>query len=204
MGNSVLPDLPGRSWPIGKRPKFNTSVQTAVDLSELRTSFSATPVYEFGFSYDLLRDQLVQGDVTYDELRQLMGFYMARLGKWDSFLYTDPTDCSAAAQLFGTGDGSTTAFNLARTVGAFTERVANVNTISEITVANTPTSNYTVNSTGTVTFTSAPASNAALRWTGTYYFRCRMAADELEFTNFMSKLWDVRQLDFYGCLGTKI
>ncbi len=185
------------------RPRFNTKVQVSVNLTELRASLAGTPVYDFKLSYDVMRNGVFNG-VTYDELKSLMGFYESCRGSWDSFLYEHPDDHAVTGQEFGTGDGSTTDFMLKRSWGGFTERVANANVVSQITVANTPTSNYTLSSQGVVTFTAAPAANASLAWTGTYYYRCRFTSDAVDFNQLMHNLWNARTVEFVGNLGTKI
>jgi hypothetical protein len=47
-----------------------------------------------------------------------------------------------------------------------------------------------------VTFTTAPASGAALTWSGYYAFLCRFDDDVLDFEQFMSKLWEAKQVKF--------
>lgn len=204
MSNAQFPDLPGRLWDIGKSPRFNTKTLTSVNMTEYRAAFSASPIYHFGFSYDVLRDGAQPDGVTYDELRELMGFYMQRLGRWDSFLYDDPGDNATTNSVFGMGDGNTPTFKLARTLGGFSERVANINDILNVSVANTPTTAYDVDTLGVVTFETPPAANAVLTWSGTYYYRCRFSNDNLDFTQFMPKMWALQMLEFDGCLGTKI
>jgi uncharacterized protein (TIGR02217 family) len=199
MSNEIFPTLPGLTWSVTKEPEFNTKVQTSVNMTELRASFSATPVYTYSLTYDVLRD-----DTLNDELRELGGFFMARYGRFDSWLFTDPTDNAVTDQVFGTGNGSVTTFQLERSFGDFSEKVSNVNAISEITVANVPTANYTVSSTGLVTFAAAPGANEVVRWTGTYYFRCRFREDGQEFENFMYQLWNTQSLQFRANLGTKL
>lgn len=203
MGNSVYPVLPGRSWNTTMRPLFNTKVMTAVSLNEFRASFTATPIYQMKLSYDVLRDGNQAGQ-DYDEWRPLIGFFMARRGRFDSFLYDHPNDREAVAQEFGEGDGVTANFNLSRTLGSFTERVANVNTITEVRVNNTPTTGYTISSVGRITFDTPPADGDVLEWDGTYYYRCRFVNDEQEFNQFMSLLWDAKSVELLGCLGTKL
>lgn len=202
MSNAVFPTLSGQSWDKLKSVLFNTGIQRSVNMSELRTSFSSTPLYTFTFTYDLLRD-----DTLNNELKSLMGFFMQRYGSWDSFLFSDPDDSSVTAQAIGAGDGATTQYQLIRSYGGFNEPVANVNAITSVTVSNTPTSNYSVSSTGLVTFTTAPAANAPLAWTGTYYYRCRFSGssqDQQDYNQFMRQLWESKEVQFVGTLGTKI
>jgi uncharacterized protein (TIGR02217 family) len=202
MSDMFLPTLPGLSWNTTKAPRFNTKVQTSVNLSELRSSFAATPVYDFTRSYDLLRDNTAD-----DELHELGGFFMARYGSWDKWLFADPDDSIALLEPFDTGDGVTVAFQLQRTFGVFIEPVCNVAAaplIYKAGVLQTVTTDYTVSATGLVTFTTAPAAAAALTWSGTYYFRCRFEQDAQEYQQFMSRLWQARSFGFKGSLGTKI
>lgn len=202
MSNVLLPTLAGLTWNTTKSPRFNTSIQSAVDMSEVRVSFSATPIWDFTRSYELLRD-----NVTNNELKQLGGFFLARYGSWDNWLFLDADDGTALLEPFGTGDGVTTAFQLKRAFGAFTESVSNVAnapSIYKAGVLQTVTTNYTISSTGLVTFTAAPAAAAALTWSGTYYYRCRFNEDAQEFKQFMSKLWEARTFEFKASLGVKI
>lgn len=203
MGNAVYPVLPGRTWDTTTVPLFNTKTLKSISLNEFRASFAATPIYHFKLGYDVLRDAVLNGN-DYDEWRPLIGFFMSRRGSWDSFLYSHPDDHEAVAQQFGVGDSIAANFNLSRTLGGFTERVANVEAITEISVDNVPTVDYTVNDVGRVTFTSAPAGNAVLTWSGSYYFRCRFTNDSQEFNQFMHNLWNAKAVEFDGSLGTKI
>jgi uncharacterized protein (TIGR02217 family) len=202
MSNAVYPTLPGVTLEVAKTPEFSTQIQRSVNLSELRASFSEQPVYTFKLQYEVLREGTVHG-TAYTELRSLMGFFLARYGSWDSFLFTDPDDYGVTTESLGTGDGATTEFQLTRTFGAFTEDVANVNTIASISVSNTPTSSYTI-SAGLVTFNSPPASNAPITWSGSYYYRCRFTNDMQEFDKIMQRLFSAGDVEFIGCLGSKI
>jgi uncharacterized protein (TIGR02217 family) len=162
------------------------------------------PLYTFKLSYEVLRD-----DVANNELKTLAGFFLARQGQYDSFLFTDPSDHAVTAQSFGTGDGTTTAFQLVRAYGGFSEPVQNVNGAPSIYVngtLKTVTTHYTLSSTGLVTFTAGniPTSGQALTWTGSYYFRVRFTADMAEFSQFLQNLWELKQLEFVGATGNKV
>lgn len=198
MSNAVFPTLAGLSWDVAKTPIWRTAIQSAVSGKELRASLMSYPLWKFSLSYEVLR-----ADSASQELQTLLGFFLGRQGQFDSFLYTDPVDNSVTGQNFGTGDGTTTAFQLVRTYGAggftFTEPVQNVNGTPSIYVAGvlkTAGTDYTIGSTGIVTFTSAPANGAALTWTGNYYFRCRFLQDSADFNQFMYLLFDLQKLEF--------
>lgn len=202
MSNEVFPSLPGLTWNVVKEPLFNTKVQTSVNMAELRAAFANTPVYDFTLGYDVLREY-----DAFAELRSLGGFFLARQGRWDSFLFSDPTDFNVAGQQFGTGNGVATAFQLTRAFGAFREQVSQLSGAPQVyangVLLSTP-SQYNVSSTGLVTFASPPATNANLAWSGSYYFRCRFKEDVSSYNNFMRDLWELRSLTFRGSLGTKV
>ncbi len=125
MGNAVFPTLPGLKIEIDKAPRFSTKIQSAVSGKELRAAFSASPIWTFGLSYEFLR-----ADNAHRELQTLIGFFLSRRGSWDSFLYFDPDDHEVSNEKIGTGDGVTRTFQLARSLGGFSESVANVASIA--------------------------------------------------------------------------
>lgn len=192
MSSAVFPTLAGLGWSVKRTPTWQSRIQTSVSGRETRTADWGYPRYKWSLMFELLRDS-----ATYEELTTLMGFYNARQGSFDSFLYTDTSDNSVTGQEFGTGDGTTTVFQLVRTYGGFSEPVLAPNNISTVWVAGTPTSAYTVDAnTGLITFSSAPAASALLTATFSYYFRCRFLADNVEFEEFMSQMWSVKTLEF--------
>jgi uncharacterized protein (TIGR02217 family) len=196
--------MAGLKWDSVKAPEFSTKVMRAVSGKELRAAYMSYPLYTFKLSYEVLRD-----DVANNELKTLAGFFLARQGQYDSFLFTDPSDHAVTAQSFGTGDGTTTAFQLVRAYGGFSEPVQNVNGTPSIYVngtLKTVTTHYTISGTGLVTFTAGniPTSGQALTWTGSYYFRVRFTADMAEFSQFLQNLWELKQLEFVGATGNKV
>ena len=202
MSNEFLPTLRGLTWDIGKSPRFNNAIQSAASLAETRVSFAASPLYDFTIHFSLLRET-----AGFDELRQLGGFFMARGGDFDSWLFIDPSDTVATDELFGIGTGAQTDFQLQRAFGPFRERVANFDSANAvISVDGTPVgTGFTLNAAnGAVVFDSAPSSGAQLTWSGTYYFRCRFKEPVQNFNEFMRDLWEARSVEFVGSLGTKL
>ena len=61
-----------------------------------------------------------------------MGLYLQLQGQLGTFLYNDPTDNAVTMQSIATGDGSTTSFAAARTLGGFLEPVGWVTSVSAI------------------------------------------------------------------------
>lgn len=191
----------GLAWNTVKQPEFVTKTHRAVSGFERRAAFMAYPLWTFKLSYEFLRDGNFGTD--YDSM---VGFFLARYGSFDSFLYSDPTDNSITNQPLGLGNGTKKTFQLLRNIGnnAFTEPVENVNTIVNVNVDGTPTTDYTVSSTGVITFNTAPANGADITWSGTYYYRCRFVQDVSEFSRMMQDLWELKKLEFVGSTMNKV
>lgn len=202
MSNSVLINPVGLKFDNTKAPNFMTLIQESVSGKENRLGLRQYPKWVFSLSYEILRDT-----VAFNELETLGGFFLQMRGQLDSFLYSDPQDNAVVDQNFGTGNGSTTQFQLSRAWGGFNEPVQNVNAITNIKkagVAVTLGSGYTISSTGLVTFATAPAAGNALTWTGTFYYRCRFTQDASEYNQFMQNLWELKQLSFIGSTMNKV
>lgn len=202
MSNQVFPTLAGLSWGIVKRPRWNTRVQSSISFVETRIRFASLPQWRWSLPFQFLRQ-----NATDAEFQALADFYNSRSGQWDSFLYSDPTDNTVTDMNFGTGDGSTVAFQLGRRLltGGLLEPIYNVQTLTNIKkagVLQTSPANYSISASGLVTFTSAPAAAAALTWTGTYYWRCRFDQDSADLTNFASTFWSLGELAFVSVKGS--
>ena len=194
MSNALLPALVGLTFPVEKTPQWSTKIQTATSGKETRLGFWSYPIWQYSVSYDILRSDNVNA-----ELQQLLGFFNARRGLFDDWLFYDPDDYAATAQQFGTGDGSTTSFQLARSYGGYYEPVRATNTVTQVTAdgSTVSPSNWSVNATtGVITFTSAPGAGVVLRWTGTFYWRCRFSEDQQTAEKFMAQFWRTKSLKF--------
>lgn len=194
MSNAVFPVLPGLTWNRTKNPQFQNKTQVATSGKQTRVAYWSFPIWSFVLVYEFLRDQ----GPTYDELNTIRDFFLSRQGSYDSFLYTDPDDNAVTGVGFGTGDGSTKAFQLIRPIktNGFAEPIQNLNGAPSIYVNGVlQSSGYTVGTTGIVTFTTAPALGAVLTWTGSYYYRVHFKQDITQFNEFMYKLWELKQVE---------
>jgi uncharacterized protein (TIGR02217 family) len=192
MSNAVFPTLQGLKWGITKTPMWSTKTQKSANGRELRAAYFSYPLWKFSLSYEVLRANAMA------ELQTLVGFFNARQGSFDSFLYQDPDDKWVTAQAFGVGDGVTTKFQLVRDYGGFVEPVVATSGTPSIYVAGTLktlTTHYTLVD-GLVTFTTPPASGAILTWTGGFYYRVRFLQDSAEFEQFMYQLWTSKKIEF--------
>src|SRR6516164_543651 len=110
----VFPTLPGLAWSVTKTPTFQTRIQRAASGRELRALDYPYPLWQFALVFDFLRDNPTAG---YDELRTLMGFFMLCQGAFGTFLFQDPSDFQVSGQQIGTGNASTSIFQLQRAMG---------------------------------------------------------------------------------------
>lgn len=195
MSNAIYPTLAGLKFGVVRTPIFSTSIKTASSGREFRAANQLYPSWRYRLQYEFLRD--LRSGV--DELRTLAGFFLARQGRFDTFLFSDPDDNSVTGQQFGTGDGSTTAFQLLRSFGGFLEPVYDLNgsvQVYKAGVLQTLSTHYSVSSSGVVTFVAAPTAGQALTWSGSYYWRCRFEKDSSDFEKFLHQLWQTRSVEF--------
>jgi uncharacterized protein (TIGR02217 family) len=212
MSNQVFPQLPGLRWNQTKTPIFSTLIQKAVSGRETRTQFYIYPLWHYGLSFELLRDNNAA-----NELKQIMGLYLQHWGGFDSFLYLDQSDYRISNQFIGYGNANGTAFQMARTYGGFTEPIFQIVTPSGNNNANNAiniylngnlqsANNYILSyNTGVLAFLSAPPSGANITVDVSYYWRVRFFeysedSDEA-FSQFMQNLWELRQLDLITVRG---
>jgi uncharacterized protein (TIGR02217 family) len=191
MSNAIYPTLPGITFKVIHAPRFKTQIDETASGREYRQALMVYPRVRTVLQYEFLRNRSAA-----DELQQLVGFFKARKGSYDSFLFNNPDDNTATAQQFGTGDGVTTSFQLLRTLGGFAEPVYDLNGVPQIYKAGVlQGAGYSINSAGLVTFTAAPTAGQVLTWSGAYYWRNRFLNDEQEFEKFMQQLWQAGRVE---------
>lgn len=104
MSNAVFPAaVRGLDRNSSKTPEFSTIVQKAPSGSETRILERNNPLWKFSLSYNWIKDDPtdIPAGLTYTDLKTLMGFYLARQGQFDDFLYDDLTDDSVGPALIG-------------------------------------------------------------------------------------------------------
>jgi len=188
--------LPGLAFTVKKQPKFSTVKQVATSGVSVRRAQMQYPIWEFELTYEFLEDRT--GATS--SLKTMMGFFLQRLGGFDTFLYKDPDDYLVTAGPQATTDGVTTQFAFKRTLGGFSEKVGQVDNVAAIHlyldgVLVSP-SLYTVTMPNLVVFTTAPAAGKALTADFQFYFACIFQEDQLSFEKFMDKLWQLQTVTF--------
>jgi uncharacterized protein (TIGR02217 family) len=205
MSNSQFPDLRGLAWEYTLAPMFSTGVQQATGGREVRTAFWSAPLWKISLTYSYLRDDGQHVNQNgYSELQQIVGFFLARQGQFDSFLVDlaqltrKPLDSTVSGQPIGIGDGSTVSFQLVRNIGGYLEQVQNPAgqsaTVYVAGVKKAAGADYTM-ANGLVSFASPPVSGAAITADFQWLWRVRFAQDSQEFDNFMYLLWECKKLE---------
>ena len=203
----VFPTLP-QGWSITKTPSWPGRSLRSVSGLEWRATDQTYPRYEWELTYPILRDGSYAkhtggtGD-GYDEFHDLAGFFNLFAGGFSTFLYDDPTDDSVVGQTIATGDGSTSVWQLVRTVGGelpgggWSDPIYAVNTILAVYLDGAPTDGYTVNYlSGQIRLCPAPADGVVVTVDFAYYWYARFMQDSMNFENFMVQLWQNKLVKF--------
>jgi len=140
------------------------------------------------------------------EYQTFIGFALARMGRFDTWLYQDADDNQVTNQMVGVGDGVTTSFQLVRAwggVGGFVEPIFAPNVVAavrvngEVLAAGTwSASPWGATIPGRLTLTTPPAVGAALTADFSYYFPVRFADDNMDFEKFMLGRYRSKEIKF--------
>jgi len=195
MSNSILPDFAGFGMDRKRNPRFANRIKTTISGREVRNRFAAYPVWHFTRPVEALIN-----DLDADDLNQLTGFYMVHGGQDDSWLYDCPGYNRAESVWIGTGNGSSTQFQLLLGYPwGFVEPVHNPKNDVQILVDEVlQTSGYSLGGTGLVTFATAPAPGQLIVWSGGYYYRCRFDFDLPDFNESLPGVFDYADYSFIG------
>lgn len=195
-----LPTLVGLSWSRHKSPSFKTRVASHVSGREVRLALYTYPLYEFEAVYKggLPSANKYPGPLGASDQQTLMGFFLQMQGQYATFLYSDPDDNTVTGQAIGTGNGSTTAFVMGRTLGGFNEPCSWVTSISKVYLNGVSQSSgsYSLTTPNTLIFNSAPGSGVAITADFSYAFQCRFLDDKMDFEEFMWALWKADSVKF--------
>ena len=178
-------------WPQ-RGPQWGGTKWESLNGKRTRTTWRTAPTYNYTVPFNVLRL-----NPAFLEFQTLVGFINELTGGTGLFLFLDPNDSVVVNQGFGAGDGSSTTFQLVRSLGGFVEPVYfPVTPTTQVAVAGTPTSAYAVSTYGSIIFDSPPANAAALTWTGSFRWGCRFDEDVFMFDNFMSQLMRSKAFKF--------
>ena len=227
MSALIFPTLSGLDIDIQRTPIYSTEVQQSSNGLELRAAFWSYPRYKISLSFNFLRSATYTKS-TQNEWETLVGFFARMAANYDTFYFEMPDDyfvgvlaspASATSMPIGVGNGSTTAFQLQRTlvpsaslaaaasrsyyptIGDGYEPIFVVNNTTPPSIfvnstLKTVTTDYTINNTtGILTFTSAPASAAIISFTGSYYWNCRLEKEQYDFSRMLNGVWEAKTIN---------
>jgi uncharacterized protein (TIGR02217 family) len=205
MSTQVFPTLAGLGWDVDRTPKWQNTRQRAFSGAETSIAYWSYPKWKFNLTYNVLREGVFgMPSTTYQEFSQFAGFFNQLYGDFDSFLYTDGQMNSVTDQTIGTGDASTTEFQLVADFGGFVQPIFAPNVITNVKVNGVTLIDgvdYTVSvwgdtEPGIITFATPPGNGLSITATFTYYFPCRFDIPELTFKEFMKGLFSVDGVEF--------
>lgn len=195
-----------------KSPSFADASLTHKAPTGHRSSLSLKPYATWNFEVDLNRvlgGESIQGSI----LQSFLGCYLATNGGAGFFLFTDPNDNAvttvegcmlnvtpgAATPMGETGDGISTKFQLARSIGQGTDIIQQASNV--LVYVDGVEAAATIGDSGIVTFASAPAIGKALTWSGSFRYLCQFADDTLKDLSRMDKnasgwLWSCGSIAF--------
>lgn len=186
--------LPGLAFSVHKKPRFATLVHQGSSGTSVRQALMQYPIWEYDLTYEFLRD-----DVT-AEFKTLCGFFLARQGGFDTFLFKDPDDYLVTGGELGVADGVTTQFYFKRTMGSFAEKVGQVDNGTTINVYDNGVLktgggvDYTLTLPNSIVFTTSPAAGHVITADFQFFFNLRFQEDTVDFEKFADKFWMASQI----------
>jgi uncharacterized protein (TIGR02217 family) len=193
-----FPTLAGLGWSVHKKPVFSTIVASHASGREVRDPLYQNPIWQFELTFDAMDSTAnTYPGAGANSLQALMGFFLECQGQYGTFLYDDPTDSAVINGAIALGDGSTTTFTFVRYMGAFSEPVGWVTSVSNVYLNGVnQASGWSVSTPNSLVFASAPGSGVAISATFAFAFECRFDSDDQDFEQFMSALWKAESVRF--------
>jgi len=196
--NAIFPSLQGLAWPVEKTPIFSTAITVSKNLLDSRETYTQYPLYKIKLSFEFLTDD----GTAAGDYQQLLGFVLARHGSFEDFLFNNVDDNYVSNQVLGVGDGVTTTFQMVRTYAGFVDAVRGLNGTPTVYLGGVQTTLFTVSDHGVITFNTAPILSTVITATFNFYYRVRFTADSNDFSQFVSKIWELKSLEMVTVKGS--
>jgi uncharacterized protein (TIGR02217 family) len=167
-------------------PTFRNVIQEAISGNEQRFAQWTKCKCVGNLTYGLQNSADKLGDFY-----AILALWRGHFGSLYPFRFRDWGDYTATNEVFGTGDGTKTAFQLSKTydpqfillgtAGSFfyVRAITLLASTPVIKINNVLTTAYTISASGVVTFTTAPAAAAQLTWSGEFDVPVRFDTDQL-------------------------
>lgn len=173
-------------------PEFKTEVVVLASGHEKRNQ---------NWTYERERWQVAYGVKTVADLQALLTFFKARRGRLHGFRFKNPDDFTATLETLGTGDGSTTEFQLVKTYSSggethtreITKPVSGTVDVFLDSVQQSESEVSVDTTTGIVTFSAAPSSGEVVTATFEFDVPVRFDTDHLpiNLTTYLARSADV-------------
>ena len=221
MSNAIYPQaVRGLTFTVTVEDEFSTIIQSSPSKYEARLPQTQNPIHHWTLVYEYLKDFTYDlppsGTNGYTDLAFLRGFWNARQGQFDSFLFVDWTDPhdgvvgpalisgspNLAAQLQLLNDGAGTYYSPVQIYrgGQFYEDITDLNGSIAVYANGSLTTNYTILGPG-VAFPGFSFMGLVLKWNTApvgpitaqfnFWYRARFESDAIDFERFSNELWTI-------------
>lgn len=120
MVTEVYPELRGLTYNTISKPTFSTDIADHTSGKETATQYWDGPKWDFQLQYDYLPNK---SPAFNTDFKTLVGFFLARGGRFETFLFKAPDDRYVENFQLGIGDAVQTEWLLYRPMGSFLEPV---------------------------------------------------------------------------------
>lgn len=204
-----LPEYIERGSSFG--PSFRNVIQEAISGNEQRFAQWTKCRLTGDLSYGLENSTDKMGD-----FQIILAMYRAHFGSLYPFRFRDWSDYTATNDVFGTGTGSQTAYQLSKTYDPQAKIFGTAGTyfyvrditlptgtpvIKKANVVQVAGTDYNISSSGLVTFVTAPAAGAQLVWSGEFDVPVRFDTDQLPVVLNEADLTSVRSIPIKEVIG---
>lgn len=154
---------------------------------------------------------LQRSDDPVGDFRAIYAMFMAHRGSIYPWRFRCHYDCTAEDEVFGSGDGSETQFQLTMTYDPseillgipgtlfYIRDITLVVGVPTIEIEGTPTTSFSVSSSGVVTFNSPPTGE--LTWSGTFDIPVRFDTDSLPIIMQAGDIAGIRSIPIKEVIG---
>jgi hypothetical protein len=147
------PLMRGLTFPIARKPQFNTRVSDSTSLNSTRLALADYPRWNFELTFSFLEDY--SGATS--ALRLIEGAFCNAKGKALPFLFKDRDGYAETGAVLATGDGVTLQFDFMRWIATYSEPVGQVDVANAINVYGGVDEAATIPASGPYTVTVAQA-----------------------------------------------
>ena len=170
---AIINEVLDLGWDYGAQggPQFSvTTTQTGGGFESSNLDWSQPKAeYQIG-------DRTGDYCIDLDQYNYLYGFWMARRGSYEGFLYKDWGDFELLSEVIGTGDGTTTQFQSTKTYGTFVRLIRYLAPGVQVDAGGTP---YQVDrNSGLITFTRPVPKDVAIKLTADFYVPVKFVEDK--------------------------